>query len=125
MEDSIYFRSSAWSFRRSLTRATLVSSFILLWSCDRQQAPTTEELRTAYAAHLTADPAHTVGLAAKSPPAVIPNQQPYCTADGNDHFDCQINVFYDVGKGNRDKRSARHTLHIRRDGRLWVIESLN
>lgn len=98
---------------------------LMLASCEGPQAPTTEEIRTAYAAHLAADPAHAAGLAAKSPPAVIPNQQPSCASDGNGHFDCEISVFYELNEGGRNKRSARHTLHIRKVGAMWVIESLN
>lgn len=122
---SNYPQSSVRSWRHALVRMTLVSLLVILESCQRQKAPTTDEIRTAYAAHVAADPAHVAGLAAKSPPAVIPNQQPACTPDGNRHFDCEINVFYDVGNENRDKRSARHALHIRKNGSSWVIESLN
>lgn len=74
---------------------------------------------------MKADPGHTVGLAAKAPPAVIPNQQPNCTSDGNAHYDCQISVFYELDAIGRSRRTARHTLHIRKAGAGWVIESLN
>lgn len=117
--------SSVRGWRQVLVKATLISMLVTLEGCQRQKAPATDEIRAAYAAHVAADPAHAVGMAAKSPPAVIPNQQPDCTPDGNSHFDCEINVFYDVGAGNRDKRSARHTLHIRKVESSWVIESLN
>lgn len=122
---SNYPRSSATGWRQALVRTAFVSVLMMLEGCQRQQAPTTDEIRSAYAAHVAADPAHAVGLAARSPLAVIPNQQPACTPDGNSHFDCEIDVFYDVGGGNRDRRSARHAFHIRKDGSSWVIESLN
>lgn len=105
--------------------AFLLPLSLSMTSCEGPQAPTTDDIRAAYAAHLKGDPAHAVGLAAKSPPAVIPNQQPRCASDGNGHFDCEISVFYELDGGGRNKRSARHALHIRKVGPVWVIDSLN
>lgn len=111
---------------RPLRRIVFPGSVALfLLGCQEQQAPTTEEIRKAYAAHVGGDPAHAAGLAAKAPPVVIPNQEPKCTPDGNGHFDCRIRVIFEAKDSKRSQRSQEHNLHIRRDAGTWIIDSLN
>lgn len=71
-------------------------------------APTTEELRQAYAAHVQVDRVHERGLEAKHAPLVIPQQEPNC--------------IFETPAGHR---SEEQNVHIRRDGAAWVIDSVN
>lgn len=84
--------------------------------------PTTEEIREAYAAHMRADPVHEIGLKARQTPVVIPSQEPVCSSDGDAHFDCRIRVIYETKQA---RRSEDQTLHIKREGGTWIIESLD
>lgn len=80
------------------------------------------DVRSAYAQHVEQDPVHEVGLKAKEPPAVIPNQEPECSSDGSGHFDCRIRVIYETKAA---RRSEEQTIHIRRADGGWVIDSLD
>lgn len=119
--------------RRSLPLDDIVTPRLLIrWAsflglgclvgCAGPEPPTTEDIRSAYAAHMRRDPVHEIGLSAQAPPAVIPNQSPICTSDGGSHFDCRIRVIFET-KGR--KRSDEEKVHIRRDGESWIIDSLN
>lgn len=85
-------------------------------------APTTEELRQAYAEHVEADRVHERGLEAKQAPVVIPQQEATCSRDGRTHFDCRIRVIFETPAG---PRSEEQNVHVRRDGVSWAIDSIN
>lgn len=101
--------------------AVAAATFLLVSACS-SQPPTAEEIRAAYAAHVREDPVHEVGLRAKAAPAVIPNQEPRCTSDGNGHFDCRIRVIFET---TSEPRSQDQLIHIRSEGGTWVIDSIN
>lgn len=102
-------------------RIALVSPLVLLAACG-QQAPTVEEIREAYAAHMRRDPVHERGLRAKDAPAVIPQQEPQCTPDGRTHFDCRIRVVFETPAGRHSQEQA---VHIKLERGTWSVESIN
>jgi hypothetical protein len=96
-------------------------ALIVVASCNAHP-PTADEIRDAYAAHLKADPVHEVGMRANTSPAVIPQQEPACSSDGNAHFDCRIRVIYETSAG---RHSQEQMVHVRRSGGSWVVDSVN
>lgn len=61
-------------------------------------------------------------MQANAQPAVIPQQEPICSSDGNGHFDCRIRVIYET---RTTRRSEEQMIHIRRTGSGWAIDSVN
>lgn len=102
-------------------RLSVLTALLTLTGCGTQ-APTTDQIRTAYAAHLAADPVHKEGLRANEAPAVIPQQEPACRSDGNGHFDCRIRVVFETSSS---RRSQEQMIHIRRENGAWIIDSVN
>lgn len=114
-------RSSCGRRPAALRLLTLAAAIGSLSSCG-VPAPTTEDLRQAYAAHVQVDRVHERGLEAKHAPLVIPQQESNCSRDGRTHFDCRIRVIFETPAGHR---SEEQNVHIRRDGAAWVIDSVN
>jgi hypothetical protein len=105
------------AFRIVLTLGTLA----FLSACG-VPAPTTAELRQAYADHVESDRVHERGMEAKQAPVVIPQQEPSCSRDGWAHFDCRLRVIFETPAG---RRSEEQNVHVRRHGDSWVIDSIN
>lgn len=103
-------------------RIGAVSTILMAMVACGWQPPTADEIRRAYAAHVRMDPVHEVGLEAKNPPVVIPNQEPRCTSDGNAHFDCRIRVIFETRSG---PRSQEQVVHVRSANGGWAIDSVN
>ena len=101
--------------------AVTAAGLILLASCG-PKPPTAQEIRDAYAKHVTDDPVHEVGLRARQAPVVIPQQEPVCTRDGGTHFDCRIRVIFETEAG---PRSQEQRVHIRREAGAWIMDSVN
>ena len=125
MNQSSPTSSAGGSRGTALVATTVLGPAALLLAACGQNAPTTEEIRNAYANHVRGDPLHEVGLDAKAPTVVIPNQEPRCSSDGNGHFDCRIRVIFEAKEANRSQRSQEQNIHIRRDAETWIIDSLN
>lgn len=108
--------------RRRLIPVLLAPFSIIAASCGAETPPTAADIRIAYAAHVAADTSHGRGLNAVEAPAVIPFQEPKCSADGNYHFDCRITVIFETPAGRRSQEQA---IHIRRSADEWHIDSIN
>lgn len=109
-------------YRRNQRRVAFALVLACLGGCERAKPPTIDEVRRAYAAHMRLDPVHELGMRAKTRPALIPTQEPLCTADNASHFDCRIDVFYEAAGA---RRSSREFIHIVRQTHGWQIESVN
>lgn len=120
-DEQRFWKRAGTPFGRAASITLAAAGLLALASCG-SRPPTTEEIRDAYARHVRDDPVHEVGLKARQAPVVIPQQEPACSSDGDTHFDCRIRVIFETDAG---RKSEEQRVHIRREGRSWVMDSVN